>query len=599
MKIVNTAILAAVVAGSASAQLGTQLFPAHPTSNGLVANLPVGIQFDVGTGQLWGTSIGADELLNFPPANTVLGFNNPGFPVNIVNSVNALGVATNGVNVFVTDTGQSDVDVYDLAGAYISSFSTTALTVIPEGITYLPLNNHLYIVDGAGNRVGEFTLTGELVATYPIAGTSPDGLTYDPINGGFWQFASGGNTVRHYDYCFNIVEQFTGVSGSEGIAVVPASATASGSAEMYMVHPPSRLINRFNLTGATTVPFNHCAISRVIGQGCGASMVHEHFAAGGVDLAGIGLTFLPNGSGGWLVTNAISPYSPPTLTATPLVLADDDTVAITLPGAGWPYHSGQFATSVGVASNGYLHLDGTSSGDFSPTERELATGGPRICGLWSNLSPQDPGGQVTHEVHPTNPNVYLITFVNVPEIFLPANLNTFQYQLDLSSGAFTLHWQAASLTANQAVVGFCEGGLQNAVPERDLSSAITTAIQTPNGGPALTLLVVPGSRALQPSTFQMQLTGFVSPLVFRMLGFVSLPGVDLGGFGAPGCRQYMTLNSVAFQVASGSPHPQSVTIPAAPSFLGLELFSQAAELRTGLNALGLATSNGLRFRIGL
>lgn len=87
-------------------------------------------------------------------------------------------------------------------------------------------------------------------------------------------------------------------------------------------------------------------------------------------------------------------------------------------------------------------------------------------------------------------------------------------------------------------------------------------------------------------------------------GLASYPGgIDLGFVGAPGCRVLTDLNAgfTALISNAGSPLPGmsvSLTLPANPQLLGVPLYSQSVWLDITLNALGMATSNGVRIRIG-
>lgn len=574
-------LAALLLSATAPAQLGTPGPAPYPLSPSSAT--PVGLQNDL-TGNLLHTGIGADEIMNMTTAAVL----NPGWPVLTPNSQNAIGVATDGTNIYVTDTALYDIDRYDLAGNYVASVGIGHFSAFPEGITWNPLNGHFYVVDGAGgNRVGEFDANLNLLTTYPILGTSPDGIQHDSVFGGFWLYTSGDATVRHYDYCFNVVESFTAIGGGEGVATVGTT--------LFLVIPATREIRDFDISAATNVPFVPCAMSSQYGVGCLTSNIQESWGQGAFDLANSSVTFLANGNGGWTAVNPgltgyINPVAPTVIAST-----DENVVPVALPGAGFT-HPGGTSLSVGVGSNGYLWLDATTTSDWTPTTIDLARQGPRIAALWSDLNP-GAGGQVSHEPDPGNPSGYIINWQAVPEFGNAGNLNTVQVQLDLSTGSFTLAWQGVALTANPAVVGYSEGGLVNPPPDVDLSVA---GIGTGNGGQSLVLATVAGSRPTQPSTFMMQVSNFTAPTpVFEVFSFTRLlPGVSLDPFGITGCRQYVNLDSVTFVLAGADPLAWNLNIPAAPSFAGIELGAQAIVVSPGANPLGFRTSNGLRIRLG-
>jgi hypothetical protein len=79
----------------------------------------------------------------------------------------------------------------------------------------------------------------------------------------------------------------------------------------------------------------------------------------------------------------------------------------------------------------------------------------------------------------------------------------------------------------------------------------------------------------------------------------SLPGIDLGVIGMPGCGAYITLPEVASSlgiVGGGSASwPALASIP--PSFAGVNLYAQSAQLATGFpvsfNSANILVSNAV------
>lgn len=213
---------------------------------------PCGLEHD-GSGNLYQTDLDGQIVYLIDTTGTVI----TSFSVG-ANSLNPIGVTTDGTNLFVTDGDGDDVDEYTSAGTYVDSFSVLAQTTFPEGITFNPNTGNLYVVNGSGgNVVIEYTLTGSLVATYPIGGSSPDGIAYDPVRNSYWVYDSGTDSVSHYDLSFTLLEAFPGPIAAghgrgEGIAVIGDSC--------YVVGIENDIIVEFDLTGAVPVELQNFSI---------------------------------------------------------------------------------------------------------------------------------------------------------------------------------------------------------------------------------------------------------------------------------------------------------------------------------------------------
>jgi DNA-binding beta-propeller fold protein YncE len=159
-----------------------------------------------------------------------------------------LGVTYDGTTVYVTDATGDDVDIYDSAATYISSFSVAAHTTFPEGIAWNHLNNHLYIVNGSGSSlVHEFTTAGAHITDYAIPGISPDGLAWDYNRECFWFYDSGTDSIRQFTPTFTQMSHgegtiAAGVSRGEGVAVIGDL--------LYVVAVDDDLVVEFDVAGA-------------------------------------------------------------------------------------------------------------------------------------------------------------------------------------------------------------------------------------------------------------------------------------------------------------------------------------------------------------
>ena len=212
--------------------------------NAPIAGLSVGLEHD-GSGNLLNTELNNDDMYIMDTAgNLVSG------PTSVAaNSLNALGITTNGTNIFITDTDSDDVDVYDLAANYVSSFDVSTETTFPEGIAYSPIDNTLYVVNGSGgNIVMKYDMTGSLLNTFPINGSSQDGIALDYQRCVFWIYDSGTDTVRSYDSNFTEIETFAGTAAAgfgngEGLAVIGNS--------LFVMASGSNAVVEFDISSAT------------------------------------------------------------------------------------------------------------------------------------------------------------------------------------------------------------------------------------------------------------------------------------------------------------------------------------------------------------
>jgi hypothetical protein len=206
----------------------------------------VGLEND-GTGNFLLTDIGFDYLYRITDDGTILQ------TIPLSNSGNPIGVTTDGSFIYVTDTSDWDVDTYMMDGTYVSSFPTS-LTTFPEGLTYRPDTDTLFVVNGSGgDEVYEYSRTGTLLATYPLAAYSysPDGIAWDAFRRCFWVYDSGSDSITQYDASFTWLDafpgsQYNGYSAGEGLAV-------RGN-RLYLVATSSGVILEFDITNAIAFP---------------------------------------------------------------------------------------------------------------------------------------------------------------------------------------------------------------------------------------------------------------------------------------------------------------------------------------------------------
>jgi|GEM_PF-3349832 hypothetical protein len=163
------------------------------------------------------------------------------------------------------------------------------------------------------------------------------------------------------------------------------------------------------------------------------------------------------------------------ITTTSLALGDDQSVNVSLATYGFslPFYAQNY-TNFFVHSNGEI-LFNSGSTDFTPTTSEFVSQMPRICGEWTDLSP-NLGGTVTVYVDQgtTPPNVH-VDFVNVPE-FGNGALHTFSMKIWAAPVGDVEIYSAptTAMSFYDMLVGITAGsnlGPQNAAnPMKDLSA---------------------------------------------------------------------------------------------------------------------------------
>ena len=167
------------------------------------------------------------------------------------------GVATDGIHIYVTDTGNHRIQYFTMDGVYVGqwgSFGTGHSQFNnPKGICTDGM--FVYVVDSGNNRFQIFTMTGTFMATYGEYGISPD-----PV------YLNAPTTCMVDDYYLWI--QDTGYvkwyekvqwSGAYGTSVLPA-LTITGT-----------LVTANYLTGTMVLPPLELAVSGTLISGRSAS----------------------------------------------------------------------------------------------------------------------------------------------------------------------------------------------------------------------------------------------------------------------------------------------------------------------------------------
>lgn len=559
-----------LLAAALPAQFG-EIVATTPMPAGVVG---VGLEHN-GAGALLMTGIGAaDTITTVTPGGFVLG----AFPA--VLSGNPIGVTTDGLTIYVTDTVGDDVDMYTLAGAPLGSFPV--LSAFPEGITWNPFTGTLFVVDPGGPAVLEYTVFGGLLGAFPLLGGSVDGIAFDPGAGGYWVYDSGTDLVRHYDAGFVELENFpgpiaAGYAAGEGVAVIGGI--------VYVASTGSGVVIAYD--GIDAMPPGATATTVLVGAGCTSpAIVQELFAPLAFDLAFAALLFTPNGTGGYLVGPGAGPFVPPL--APPLPVGDDTIV----PGLPLPFlfpHAGGVTATIDVCSNGYVWLGSDRRADFTPTPVEFEDQIARIAALWMDLNPAV-AGTVHFDVGPASA---IVTWLAVAEFGVAGSANTAQLEL-FPGGAFELRWLFAGSTAGPALVGYSAGPYAAGGVVDFSAVPLDTGAQTQPLGLARSTRPVLGTPMLS-SVLRIPAG---TPLGFLLYGLVPLPGVPLAPLGLPGCTQYQVIDATVTFPVFGPAAVVALFVPPDPALAGLTIYSQAATISPGYTPAGVLVSNGAEHTLG-
>ncbi|MCC6784741.1 MAG: hypothetical protein IT457_17980 [Planctomycetes bacterium] len=354
--------------------------------------------------------------------------------------------------------------------------------------------------------------------------------------------------------------------------------------------------------GYTVTRRSDCDFASFVGRGVGcpsSPSAYEFFDVGNVDLSGLAFEFSPAVGGGYdIAACAQNCFDTGYASGTNLALSDDSVARNLALGFSFPFHGGS-TTAIDVSSNGCVYLEPGLIGGHRCCAGDPAAflADPASIALfWLDLNPAGGGGVYTHRPSPTS---FVVTFAAVPEYQAAGSANTAQLQLH-ADGRFRLAFGNVANAGHAALVGFTPGNGAGDPGSIDLSTAVP--FSTGSGGSPLGLSASAGTRPTLGSTFSMvvgEAPGSANAL-FLLLGFNEVPGgASLAGLGMPGCRLHLGIDlAVAFPL-QGAYSVTSLTIPNNPALTGGALHAQALVVAPGVNAFGAITSNAARLEFGL
>ncbi|MFN9947123.1 MAG: hypothetical protein ACK56S_09755 [Planctomycetota bacterium] len=353
----------------------------------------------------------------------------------------------------------------------------------------------------------------------------------------------------------------------------------------------------------TPAPSGALAANASAGAGCikvdDASFYELFPAMVGFDLANSGLTLLRSDDG-YLALPLTSAFLPPSAAAQTLALNDNTVVNVAL-SAPLPVGRTATTTTLSVSSNGFITAGASTTTSGTPSASILLNNVRAFWAVnWRDMNPAIAGsGVVKFE---QLGSLAVVTWDGVWDNAgtSPASANTFQAQFDLATGNVHYVYQSISQLANVRLVGFSDvGGSPNA-------GSIDISAQLPATFPAARfrrdpLTLTPTSRPVLGSNWGLLVTDVPAPGLLGVSIFgLTDPGIaDLTILGLPGCGLRASLDVISPWFATGSTYAYSLSVPATPALLNVNLHTKAAVLQPGVNAFGAITSNGVAGRVGV
>ena len=456
-------------------------------------------------------------------------------------------------------------------------------------------------------------------STVGATSSLPATWTCEPTAGNdVWFVAqANANGTATFDTCGSsfdtVLEVFDGTGGCGALVSIGCNDDACGTRSVVTVSVTSGQllyirVGGWNLTTGSFVlnvagnlgTVSGFADANNYGIGCynGRASFYEFIQnPANFDLSNRSLTMLPSGNG-YIVTNGLTSFVPPTANAVALTLGDDSTVAVTLT-TPFPIPGGA-TQSLEVCSNGYVS---TAAGNGQSAVINVVGFLNATASSWRNWHDYDPsaGGQVLFE---EAAGVAYFTWDQVPDWNVPGSASTWQFQFDTTNGFVTYAFQQMSLTGsggggNGHLVGYSPGGASLDPGNIDLSAAIATSFSI-LGADVFDLRVAASSRPILGSSITLDTTNVPvgAGIGLELLGFVPInPGFDLGVIGMPDCRAYVQFVVSAVLLPSGGTATLPIAIPNSAGLAGSLLYAQSAMFVAGLNPFGAVSSNGVELRL--
>jgi hypothetical protein len=320
------------------------------------------------------------------------------------------------------------------------------------------------------------------------------------------------------------------------------------------------------------------------GSGCsgGSDAFYELMPSNAFDLSGSAMRLITNGTN--YTAQAAGSYVTPPSFATTLSLDTYSWNNVNLP-VSFP-HPGGSTTQLLVFADGIVAIPGSTSLAPVPAANAWLASPTARFGTWHDFDVSS-GGVVKAWV---GGNIIYVTWVNVHSAGT-TDPNTWQMQLNWSTGDVTMVWQSIVASGGPWLVGYASGNGDVDGGNMDISASLPGSF--PVGQPDLQLDATPpsiGSTCVMTTT-NVPSTGLIA-LQTLSLAPVN-PGISLGFLGMPGCTAYANLDAVYTIPVSSGVASFSLPIPYQTNLVGFELAVQSSVFDPTANAFGFINSNGL------
>jgi len=341
------------------------------------------------------------------------------------------------------------------------------------------------------------------------------------------------------------------------------------------------------------------AVATTLGDGCGrvVEACYEHFPPNtffDLDQSTMRFDFM-----GATYTATHQPGAPAfhLPTSAPLALSDDQiTGPIALPFTV-PTPFGSFH-HIQVSSNGRVFTGTTPASPVAYYGNvPLVLADAQFCPLFADWDPSTGSGSGTIHVDvDASAQVVFVTWLATQVFSQPWATATFQLAI-FATGDVEYRYVACPSISLAQLVGINLGVTTADPGSTDLGSQaplMLGAARLPLQHQALSRPIAGTAVVLQTS-----LTPPSCSLGATVLAFTGPPnGLPLDYLGMTNCRQYVDIVSVLYWVPSANIGQSTLIIPPGPTFLGVNVLSQALAVDAGFNALGVAASNAIDLRIG-
>jgi hypothetical protein len=349
----------------------------------------------------------------------------------------------------------------------------------------------------------------------------------------------------------------------------------------------------------TNGPQANCASTVSYGIGCDSapSSFYETFAAGALDLNGVTVTLLRQGSGYVALDSIPGTILPPSATALNIAMGmfdGEETVSLSAP---MPIAGGT-TSSLTITTKALIALSANSFGpvDWTPTSAEfLAFPDVVITPMWHDFNQAAAGsGLIWFE------EIGGIAYATWDGVGV-ATPHRFQVQFEIVTGNITIVYDTSGNDGLDYLAGFKGPGALQDPGATDLSVELTTTITLLDT--ATVPLTLVSSLPLIGGVWDLTTNNIdaVSPISITFFSSTALnPGVTLPSLGidAPGCSAYVnTLLTSSSATSAAGTSLVSVPLPNNAALVGFSLWAQSICLTLANNA-NIKTSNGVEVVVG-